>query len=39
MLDTFSKETWADRKQLQANVLYIAKGELEKAAQMTEEKH
>ncbi len=38
MLDTFSKETWADRKQLQANV-YIAKGELEKAAQMTEEKH
>ena len=38
MLDTFSKETWVDRKQLQAN-LYIAKGELKKAAQMTEEKH
>ncbi len=37
MLDTFSKESWVDRKQLQAN-LYIAKGELKKAVQMTEEK-
>lgn len=37
ILDTFSKESPVDRKQLQAN-LYIARGELEKAAQMTEEK-
>lgn len=37
ILDTFSKESWVDRKQLQAN-LYIAKGEYSKAAQLTEEK-
>lgn len=37
MLDTFSKESFVGRKQLQAN-LYIAKGELKKAAQMIEEK-
>lgn len=37
ILDTFSKESWMDRKQLQAN-LYIAKGEYSKAAQLTEEK-
>ena len=37
ILDTFSKKSLVDRKQLQAN-LYIARGELEKAAQMTEEK-
>ena len=37
ILDTFSKESWVDRKQLQAN-LYIAKGEYAKAARLTEEK-
>lgn len=37
ILDTFSKESWVDRKQLQAN-LYIAKNEYSKAAQLTEEK-
>lgn len=37
ILDTFSKESWVDRKQLQAN-LYIAKGEYSRAAQLTEEK-
>lgn len=37
ILDTFSKENFVDRKQLQAN-LYIARGDLEKAAQMVEEK-
>lgn len=37
ILDTFSKESFVDRKQLQAN-LYIATGELKKAGQMIEEK-
>lgn len=37
ILNTFSKESWVDRKQLQAN-LHIAKGEYSKAAQLTEEK-
>lgn len=37
ILDTFSKESWVDRKQLQAN-LYIAKGEYSRAAQLAEEK-
>ncbi|HBG0145885.1 transcriptional regulator [Faecalimonas umbilicata] len=37
ILDTFSKESWVDRKQLQAN-LYIAKEEYTKAARLTEEK-
>lgn len=37
ILDTFSKESWVDKKQLQAN-LYIAKGEYSKAARLTEEK-
>ena len=37
MLDTISKKRVLDREQLQAN-LYIAQGELEKAAKLTEEK-
>lgn len=36
-MDTFSKERFVDRKQLQVN-LYIATGELKKAGQMIEEK-
>ena len=37
VLDTISKKRVLDREQLQAN-LYIAQGELEKAAKLTEEK-
>lgn len=37
ILDTFSAERFVDKKQIQAK-LYIAKGELDKAAKLTEEK-
>lgn len=37
LLNTFSKKSFVDREQVQANIL-IARGELEKAARVTEEK-
>lgn len=37
MLNTFTDKSWTDKKKLQVD-LYIAKGELNKAAQITEEK-
>ncbi len=37
MLNTFTDKSWTDKKKLQID-LYIAKGELDEAAQITEEK-